>query len=495
MLIDSESHHSTSESDSSDDGLWDLYPPKHSLLPENSYKLMNRTQSLLIRDDAAHEVVSEQDRSKSSKVEAEGISVGSDATPRTPVDQQRTSPALQPKESNGSSQADDVSQDRIGDSASKVELKPEALLVKWELEDPQSFPGVPDTEDISEVNEDVLDEALLAFSSLDDVDFLKDVDSFTEKEFKTPVTSLLWRHIIANWKHAEIWSAMVASPCTLRFHNVQSGDYGWDADTFSSDSTSRFQFRESSTKLLDMKDEKNSLLHHIQSISGFRKQVFDDDVIVLTGYICDLGPKSFQQGQQKGNVNPDTSIHIHQKLPNVSSESKENADVIADYLKFAEEGMNSLNDIVQSIVQFSSQNDLLAHDPENMRTLSSTSVKNYSAIKKKADRKYKGDVSRVLDLLRAQLIFPNEGSLICGLIKLWSLAKNSSEADSSTNEMSSRVEILRFKNLFRTSPAGNTYFPALPTGYRHILINIRLANGVIAGKSRRLYICAVRICH
>ena len=179
-------------------------------------------------------------------------------------------------------------------------------------------------------------------------------------------------------------------------------------------------------------------------------------------------------------------MHIHQRLPNVPSDGKDDTHLIDNYMKFAEEGMASLNDIVQSIVQFSSHNDLLVQSTENIRTISSTGVKSYSATKKKAARKYQGDISRVLDLLRAQLIFPNEGSLICGLIKLWSLTKTSPEADSSKKDLVSPVEIVRFKNLFRTSPAGNTYFPALPTGYRHMLINIRLQNGVIAGKSKNL---------
>ena len=42
-------------------------------------------------------------------------------------------------------------------------------------------------------------------------------------------------------------------------------------------------------------------------------------------------------------------------------------------------------------------------------------VKDAASIEKKARRKYQGDLLQVKDVLRAQIVFPTEGSLICGL--------------------------------------------------------------------------------
>ena len=116
-------------------------------------------------------------------------------------------------------------------------------------------------------------------------------------------------------------------------------------------------------------------------------------------------------------------------------------------------------------------------------------------MKRKALRKYTGDITRVLDFLRARITFPDEGSLVCALYQLVNLAKRDKNAGCTSEEKTgteerteteekneSSVEIVRLKNLFRTSPRGNTCYPALPTGYRHILVNVRLGSGIIAGE-------------
>ena len=102
-------------------------------------------------------------------------------------------------------------------------------------------------------------------------------------------------------------------------------------------------------------------------------------------------------------------------------------------------------------------------------------------ILKKAKRKYDGDILQVKDIIRGSIIFPTVGSLLCGLIFL---AKICSESDCwEAGDRRVRLEVVRVKNLFASSSSmGGFDRSPLPTGYRHVLLNIRLDGGVLAGK-------------
>jgi hypothetical protein len=141
-------------------------------------------------------------------------------------------------------------------------------------------------------------------------------------------------------------------------------------------------------------------------------------------------------------------------------------------------------------VEFSSQN--------NSTTTSGTTgtsytvgIKKYTSIRRKAARKYNDDILQVKDVLRGQITFPDEATLVCGLYSLNDLCAQ--PQPSGPKEAYRRdwpkIEIVRLKNLFRVSPLGN-YFPSsLPTGYRHILVNIRLGDTIIAGKFLIVFRC------
>jgi hypothetical protein len=84
--------------------------------------------------------------------------------------------------------------------------------------------------------------------------------------------------------------------------------------------------------------------------------------------------------------------------------------------------------------------------------------------------------------LRGEITFPDEGSLICGLYSLHSLAEHNGNREKIGSAKSvPSFKIVRLKNLFRTTRAGNEFYHSLPTGYRHILVNLRLNGGLIAG--------------
>jgi hypothetical protein len=489
----------SSESDTGEAVLWDLYPPKQDVVPgkyavaladDNGPEEQKLDISFLVLGaGGGSNSVNEHPPSPGTPKNTVIESISSNPLPLSPKRQTRRVKKPSQKapldivnatETSALIQNDDAEQDPLREEVSNVEQQLETLTVKWENEDSGSFPGVPDTEDISEAyeKEEVLDEALLAFSSLDDVNFLRRIDMLGVTEIDTQTTSLPWRHLLASWKHAEIWKAMIASPCTLTFQRFQETAVESDRDSLSSTSTTKFLYQESKIDYGSRISVESDIYLAVRDLSGFSPQTLYGDVKALTGYICDIGPTSFDREIFKDDNKQQAPDYLHQQLPSNASKGKDGSDRISDFHQFAEDSKTMLDDIAKSIVQFSSRNDLFVPEDDEISTTSySLGVKSYSSIKRKAARKYDGDVTRVLDLLRAQIVFPDEGSLICGLVKLWSFTGNSSAEE--VGKDTPDIEILRLKNLFRTSPAGNAYLSPLPTGYRHILINVRLNTGLV----------------
>lgn len=106
-----------------------------------------------------------------------------------------------------------------------------------------------------------------------------------------------------------------------------------------------------------------------------------------------------------------------------------------------------------------------------------TNIKSKKAMVLKARRKYGGDILQVKDVLMAQLIFPDEASLVCALIHI-------SKTSNAQGESISAYRLVRLKNLFRMTSFDALVHTNLPTGYRHVLVNLKLPNGLIVGKSK-----------
>ena len=86
-----------------------------------------------------------------------------------------------------------------------------------------------------------------------------------------------------------------------------------------------------------------------------------------------------------------------------------------------------------------------------------------------------------------RLFFPDEGSLVCALLFLNQCSDNSPDIKDFKEKSNIEVmpfNVVRIKNLFRVTPLGSIVSSDLSTGYRHVLVNIRLNNdGLIAGKN------------
>lgn len=99
-------------------------------------------------------------------------------------------------------------------------------------------------------------------------------------------------------------------------------------------------------------------------------------------------------------------------------------------------------------------------------------IKSGESLKAKADLKYGGDYKQVKDILRASLVVRDENSMMIAISRIQRCC----------DESNGIIDIVRFKNLFRTDYFGTLIPSNLPTGYRHILFNIRFnKSGLIAG--------------
>jgi hypothetical protein len=357
---------------------------------------------------------------------------------------------------------------------------PESLLVGWNQEAALNFPSVPDTEDMTTgfEREGLLDEALLTFSSLENIEFLDKIPRRKLSDENARIAAVRWRQLLAHWKHSEIWKALNTRPCSTHFlKSAWQSKLPEDTDSMSS---SAFAFRYNDGKAaLDSTLSAGETLSAINKLSSGAK-VGRSEFLVMTGYLCDIGPSDSSQKLAKQNDGGESTLLRH-KL--ATDDAGEKSFTLTDLSKHAETNLTEFTKVVHHIVEFSSQN--------NSTTTSGTTgtsytvgIKKYTSIRRKAARKYNDDILQVKDVLRGQITFPDEATLVCGLYSLNDLCAQ--PQPSGPKEAYRRdwpkIEIVRLKNLFRVSPLGN-YFPSsLPTGYRHILVNIRLGDTIIAGK-------------
>ncbi|CAJ1934278.1 unnamed protein product [Cylindrotheca closterium] len=294
--------------------------------------------------------------------------------------------------------------------------------------------------------------ALVSFSSIDSIEFLNKIPRAPRKEEESR-SPLFWGVLIANWKHSQIWKSMTRRSLSLDDDWLERDSMFEECGgSTSSSSTIRFQFRNKQVNF---------------SSSGRNKlkppdpQFGEASTLILSEYLCDIG--AHQLGFEDQN---EEYVIRHALAQNDAAPTDINS-----LLKLAESHLQSLAKLLGDIVAFASL------ETSRSRIKHSIGLKRYTAIRKKADRKYGGDISQVKDILRAQVTFPDETSLICGLLCLHRRCNNTSES----KEMP-QFEIVRLKNYFRTIDGSDPSLSPMPTGYRHVLINIRIAGFLIAGK-------------
>eukprot|EP00934_Nitzschia_sp_Nitz4_P001227 Nitzschia sp. Nitz4//scaffold11_size288233//66962//73286//NITZ4_000748-RA/size288233-processed-gene-0.147-mRNA-1//1//CDS//3329533996//1227//frame0 len=354
--------------------------------------------------------------------------------------------------------------------------RPEPLTVGWEISNQDVFQGIPDGEEISEAFEpqDGLDEALLAFSSLANVEFVRELSSGMELSGeRAAISGLAWQCLVARWKHDEVWLALMAGPTTVQaWENTYSvTDLGTEEDSISSTATGNFP-KGGNVSLVGAVAEQ----FFPKSVEGLPQGGQRTGTQSLSAFLCALGPKSF--GSK--DLEADNAKAIRHHFPKEISKKDPHRVDIHEALKSVASYEIVLARLIENVAEFTVPNDGVGPVEACGSVTYSVGSKDAEAATAKAARKYEGDLTRVLDLLRAEITFSNEGSLVCALYRLAKLVESGVEIASTEHTQKHSIEVVRFKNLFRTAPCGSPYYSPLPTGYRHVLVNIRFDSGIVA---------------
>ncbi|KAL3938930.1 MAG: hypothetical protein SGBAC_006251 [Bacillariaceae sp.] len=292
--------------------------------------------------------------------------------------------------------------------------------------------------------------ALVSFSSIDSIDFLRKIPTGPRKQ-EGGQSLLFWKVLITNWKHSQTWKSMTTRSLSLNDDWLERDSrFQETGESIDSSSTIRFQFR---NKRIGFSSAGHDRLR------SPNPQSRETSTLILSEYLCDIGPHHL--GSADENVE---SVIRHTFAQKDTAPSD-----VGSLLKLAESYQQSFAKLLGDIATFASL--------ENSRseTKHSFGLKQYTAIRSKADRKYGGDIMQVKDTIRGQITFPDETSLICGLLCLHRKCFNAAR-----KEDMHQFEIVRLKNYFRTVDESDSSLAPMPTGYRHVLINIRIGGTMVA---------------
>ncbi|GKY93347.1 hypothetical protein MPSEU_000302300 [Mayamaea pseudoterrestris] len=267
-----------------------------------------------------------------------------------------------------------------------------------------------------------LEEALVNFSSVQKISF-----PFTRSVMEE-IASTRWQQLVACWKHAEMFQFIQQSfpplSSSTRLTKV------WKPDCF-------VRSRLIDKKMLEVDRNFFSLL------SSFLLNLSQN-------HECSLG---VTQTVWSSFLKSSTAIA---SIASASDYRDKFTEVIIDIVTFAENETQNCRSTIGKC------------DGDSRYSTYSVGIKSSEAIDVKAKRKYKGDISQVKDVLRGRIICHDESSLICALVRLHEWTRR--------RDQEFKVSIIRVKNMFALSKGA----PALPTGYRHILVNLSFDDRVIA---------------
>ena len=278
---------------------------------------------------------------------------------------------------------------------------------------------------LDNVEEETLEDVLVDFASVETIAYPFRDHDFTDELLQA--ANIRWQQLVAFWKHAECLKSMELSRSSQEAMDLSPGE------------TNR-------GPKIRLDDEQHF------------------DVPSISPFFLGLGEKQASAITEVGS-----NLH-HQMLP-LSS--------VADLHKSACEFRELFTDLIKDVVSFAENEQTRSgsrfkenwHEKSAHHIPYTVSTKDIEAVQRKAMRKYGGDVSQVKDILRGRIIFPDESSLVCGLVRLYQRTGKRDPTEKS-------IAICRIKNLF----APDAYAPVLPTGYRHVLLNILFDDCVVAGK-------------
>ena len=276
--------------------------------------------------------------------------------------------------------------------------------------------------------------------------------------------SVLWHQMVGQSKHASMSQFLTSRPtsnCEV-YHNDTQENY---ADSVTETSTER--------------------------ANGWPSVVSEQSLPnVLSSFVTELG--TLPSCQKRSSA---PSLHTWEAIVHESQEEEEGVRLRSRVISKADSGLDAKmlveaaqSDMAcfESIVKQITKRNVLGMTPKdnlssNFGTPFSVGIKSESAVVEKAERKYLGDVTLVKDVLRAQIVLPSETQLVLALLSLQHICDFTKPKRGNQQENDSlAVNIARIKNLFRLSPLGTLVPSNLPTGYRHIIVNLRMKSGLIA---------------
>jgi hypothetical protein len=328
----------------------------------------------------------------------------------------------------------------------------------------------PDFDDLSGVEEGggMLELALMTFSSTANSTLLDEMTKCAVLEPLRYLASVRWRQIVSYWKHNTLANALTERPCSSHYSRDDEGnDLSNEEESFMS-STCAARIKPEALELFSA-HQQNIMIHpETKNLNGLMPHLGDGQILALSEFITEFGAQGINE-----KVHGDAT-----KLAHILPEGTEKITVSA-LLDLAASNLKQFASLLENIVQFASHN-YATSDGSEAEVSFSFGIKSREAIEKKAGRKYSGDILQVKDILRGQIIFGDEGSLVAGLLSLYKFCGRSEEIE----KVGFSVQVVRVKNYFQKSASGTLRPSLLPTGYRHILVNLRLNDLMIAGKSR-----------
>jgi len=309
-------------------------------------------------------------------------------------------------------------------------------------------------------DEAMLEEALLLFASVSDISFPFGRGS------RQAVATVNWQQLVACWRHTEVMKALNLRHPSDHFPARNDDDLS-ERDLICNSVTSilpKEQEKCDDLVLSGIRFQSHAVAERrMNNLNGFPPRLGDNCIPALASLLTTLGT-------HPGEI-IDGNMILRHRLP--SNIAATNASDIHDFVK---SNLDCFALLIEDLVAFSSQNEVVLNNGVDVeRTLFSVGVKNLDAFVSKSKRKYSGDLLQVKDVLRARIVFPTEGSLVCALLRL-------RYQESEQVGGGHKITISRVKNLFRSDGTLSGMVRSnLPTGYRHVLVNVRLNGSVVAG--------------
>jgi hypothetical protein len=270
------------------------------------------------------------------------------------------------------------------------------------------------------------------------------------------MVSLHWKQLQALWLHNEASQSSFLD-CTSTMHATLSNSDADEHSYFNSVATSHCM-------------TVNSMIHELQLCSSQKFGV----TYGSSAYVNDLLRLSSFFSMDEA---PERSLLKHKILLEKGREAE-------SLLTTASSRLSTFSEIVRSICGHASVSDdaIMNFEEAESGVRYLIDVKTAQAIQSKAAFKYDGDMLQVKDILRAKIIFPNEGALLCGLARLKHVGDARGQ-NSNYEDHQTKVRVVRIKNLFHeSSSSGGLVRSTLPTGYRHVLVNVEMNDDFITGK-------------